>query len=98
MRWNSEVQEFRGAQDASGRPRLTGLLLRSNITSSEVSNLECDAAFVAIGHDPNTAMFRGALDMDEETGYLLQRLDPRRPLCTASSPPATWQTRSIARP
>ena len=35
----------------------------------EESSLECAGVFVAIGHTPNTGIFRGILDMDE-AGYL----------------------------
>jgi thioredoxin reductase (NADPH) len=37
--------------------------------TGEVEKVEAAAAFVAIGHDPNTKMFKDVLDMDEQ-GYL----------------------------
>jgi thioredoxin reductase (NADPH) len=48
---------------------VTGLRLR-NVKTGEVSDLEVKALFVAIGHTPNTAPFRGQLEMDER-GYLI---------------------------
>jgi thioredoxin reductase (NADPH) len=52
-----------------GDERVTGVVVR-NLKTDETSELPADALFVAIGHDPNTALFRGQLDMDE-AGYLL---------------------------
>ena len=43
-----------------------------HVGTGEESELEVKCVFVAIGHMPNTAAFRGKLDMDEN-GYLLQR-------------------------
>jgi len=45
------------------------LRLRDTQTNKE-SNLDVEGVFVAIGHDPNTKVFRGKLDMDEN-GYLI---------------------------
>jgi thioredoxin reductase (NADPH) len=52
-----------------GEERVTGVVVR-NLKTDETSELPADALFVAIGHDPNTALFRGQLDMDE-AGYLV---------------------------
>jgi thioredoxin reductase (NADPH) len=43
-----------------------------NVDTAGESELEVKCVFVAIGHVPNTAPFKGHLDMDEN-GYLLQR-------------------------
>jgi thioredoxin reductase (NADPH) len=48
-----------------------GLLLR-NTETDETKEIEVDGLFVAIGHDPTTALFAGKLDMDE-AGYLIQK-------------------------
>src|SRR5579885_1041406 len=50
---------------------VTGVRLR-NPQTKEARELAVDGVFVAIGHDPNTAVFRGKLDMDEN-GYLLAK-------------------------
>jgi len=60
--WNTVVDEVLG-DDA-----VTGVTLR-NIESGETSELRTDGVFMAIGHDPNTSLFRGMLDLDDE-GYL----------------------------
>jgi thioredoxin reductase (NADPH) len=41
-----------------------------DVHTGETTDLPADGLFVAIGHDPNTALFKGQLDMDEQ-GYLL---------------------------
>jgi len=43
-----------------------------NLVTGEESELDLKCVFVAIGHEPNTAPFRGKLDTDEN-GYLLQK-------------------------
>jgi thioredoxin reductase (NADPH) len=64
--WNAEVTAFLGKNEPS--PRLTGLRLRDRTSGTE-RTLSADGAFVAIGHDPATALFRGQLDMTEG-GYI----------------------------
>jgi thioredoxin reductase (NADPH) len=51
---------------------VTGVVVR-NVKSGEVAEIPADGLFVAIGHDPNTELFKGQLDMDPETGYLITR-------------------------
>src|SRR5499425_3083307 len=43
-----------------------------NAETSEMKDIELDGVFVAIGHDPNSTVFRGKLEMDEN-GYLLAK-------------------------
>jgi len=50
---------------------VTGARLR-NTKTRETRELTLDGIFVAIGHDPNTTVFRGKLEMDEN-GYLIAR-------------------------
>jgi thioredoxin reductase (NADPH) len=66
--WGSVVEEFLGSDNP---PSLTGLRLK-NLKTDVVSELKVDGAFVAIGHDPNTKLFAGKLDMDAEK-YLLTK-------------------------
>jgi thioredoxin reductase (NADPH) len=40
-----------------------------NVETGEEKVFDCDGVFIAIGHKPNTALFKGQLDMDE-VGYL----------------------------
>jgi thioredoxin reductase (NADPH) len=51
-----------------GNETVTGVIVR-NVKTDERTELPADGFFVAIGHDPNTALFRGQLDMDE-AGYI----------------------------
>jgi thioredoxin reductase (NADPH) len=60
--WNSEVTEVLGAE------KTEGLGLR-NVETGETSVIDADALFIAIGHDPNTALFKGQLDLDP-MGYI----------------------------
>jgi thioredoxin reductase (NADPH) len=53
-----------------GADSVTGLRLR-HVPTGALSELQVDGLFVAIGHKPNTDLFRGILDMDER-GYLIQ--------------------------
>ena len=76
---------------------MTGVRLRDTVTG-EVSELEADGFFVAIGHDPNTALFLDQLDHEAETGYLItQRHERPRRTSQASSPPATSRITSTVR-
>ena len=63
--WNKGVETFVGGGDPVG---LVALSLKDTVTG-ELSSLEVDGAFVAIGHSPATELFVDKLPMDE--GYLL---------------------------
>ena len=65
--WNSTVSAF--LTDEAGEVR--GVRLRDTKNGAE-SELDVKCVFVAIGHEPNTAAFRGILDADEN-GYLVQK-------------------------
>ncbi len=66
--WDSVVEEVLGA----GTPAVvTGLSLRNRRTGV-TSRLDVEGVFVAIGHVPATALFRGQVALDEE-GYVLTR-------------------------
>lgn len=52
-------------------PGVTGLRLK-NVKTNEVSELNVDGVFIAIGHSPNTGLFKGQLDMDEG-GYIITK-------------------------
>jgi len=63
--WNTVVTEVLDvAQD-----KVTGVRLK-NVHSGEERILECAGVFVAIGHVPNTSLFKGIIDMDEN-GYII---------------------------
>jgi thioredoxin reductase (NADPH) len=61
--WNSVVVE------AKGDPILKTLVIE-NVLTGEKSDFAADALFIAIGHDPNTAIFAGQIPLDEN-GYVL---------------------------
>jgi thioredoxin reductase (NADPH) len=58
-------------EDVLGDDRVTGVVIR-NIKTDERTEIPADGFFVAIGHDPNTQLYVGQLDMDE-SGYLLTK-------------------------
>ena len=61
--WNHVVQGIEGESS------LSGVQVR-NVLTDEVSSLDVSGLFVAIGHKPNTDLFKGQLDM-EDSGYLI---------------------------
>ena len=61
--WNSEADEVLGDK------KVEGLRIHNNKTG-EKTEIPLSAFFVAIGHQPNSDIFKGWLNMDE-TGYLL---------------------------
>jgi thioredoxin reductase (NADPH) len=63
VRWNAVVEEILG-DDA-----VTGVRLRDVVTGA-TEEVPIDGVFVAIGHDPNTALFRGQLELDPD-GYIV---------------------------
>src|SRR5579859_8188894 len=65
--WDSVVEEVIGDQPAG----VTGLRLR-NVKTGADSELAVDGLFIAIGHTPNTSLFAGQLEMDDE-GYIITR-------------------------
>jgi thioredoxin reductase (NADPH) len=62
---DSVVDEVLGTGDG----RVTGVRIR-NVRTGETTELPADGLFVAIGHDPTTALFKGILDMDD-AGYIV---------------------------
>ena len=56
-------------QDILGESRVEGVRLK-NIETGEEWTLECDGVLLAIGWVPNTSLFRGQLDIDEN-GYIV---------------------------
>jgi len=61
--WNTAVD------DVLGEDKVAGVAVR-NLRTAETSILDVTGFFLAIGHDPNTAIFAGQLDLDA-AGYLL---------------------------
>ena len=65
VHWNTETEEVLGAD------KVTGLQVVNNQTK-EKKTIPVEGFFVAIGHKPNTDIFKGFLDMDD-TGYLITK-------------------------
>ena len=64
--WNSV------AEDILGKDVVTGVRLK-NIVTGTSTDLACAGVFIAIGHRPNTDLFKGQLDMDEKDYVLTSR-------------------------
>jgi len=71
--WDTAIDEVIG-KDAP--PGVTGVRLK-NVKTGKLDDLKVDGMFVAIGHTPNTELFKGVLDMDE-SGYLVTAADSTR--------------------
>lgn len=67
--WNSEIAEILGDVESG----VNGVVLRDTVTG-KTTRKDIDGIFVAIGHTPNTSIFKGKLDMDE-LGYLVTKED-----------------------
>ncbi len=63
--WNTEVTAIHGSKE-TGVEKISLL----NRETSEASEFETQGVFIAIGHKPNTDLFKGVLDMDD-VGYLI---------------------------
>ena len=70
--WNTVVEEILGSRETG----VTGLKVR-NIKTQGVSELKVDGLFVAIGHNPNTEIFKGQVDLDD-LGYIKTQPDSTR--------------------
>jgi thioredoxin reductase (NADPH) len=55
-----------------GDDRVEGVVVR-NVKTDERTEIPAQGFFVAIGHDPNTELFRGQLDMEPDSGYLVTK-------------------------
>lgn len=60
--WDTVIQEI------LGKERVEGVRLK-NVKTGEESELKTDAVFIAIGHKPNTGIFRGEIELNEK-GYV----------------------------
>jgi thioredoxin reductase (NADPH) len=65
--WDSVVTEVLGMD----KDRVTGVLLK-NLKTGQESVLDCAGVFIAIGHVPNTKVFKGQIEMDAN-GFILRK-------------------------
>lgn len=64
--WDSAVEEFVGTEEPNS---LTAVRLK-NLKTGAISEVKTDGAFVAIGHTPNTELFKGVITLDSD-GYII---------------------------
>jgi thioredoxin reductase (NADPH) len=65
--WDSEIAEVKDVD----KGEVTGIVIR-NLKTGKLSDLPLDGVFIAIGHTPNTELFKGQLELDD-TGYIVTR-------------------------
>jgi thioredoxin reductase (NADPH) len=68
--WDSAVEEVLGTSEPKG----VNAIKIKNLKTNEATELKVDGLFIAIGHDPATALFKDQLNMDKE-GYLITKPD-----------------------
>ena len=68
--WDSVLDRIEGEDDP---PRVTEVRIK-NVKSGEESGIPVEGVFIAIGHDPNTEVFKGQIDMDAD-GYIVTAPD-----------------------
>ena len=83
--WDSVLEEVLGTDNPPG---VTGARIK-NVKSGEVLELSVEGIFIAIGHDPNTELFKGQLNMDDD-GYIITAPDS-----TATSVPGVFATGDV---
>ncbi len=66
--WNSKINEFLGDEN----PQTLKQVIIENTLDGKKSKIEVDGAFIAIGHDPATSLFKGKIDMDQEN-YIITK-------------------------
>jgi thioredoxin reductase (NADPH) len=86
LMWNTELYEVLGHDDPLG---VTGVKLKSTLTG-EIIELPIDGVFIAIGHAPQSDLFKGQIDM-KPSGYIIT--DPRS---TATSVPGVFAAGDVA--
>ena len=67
--WNSAIEDIHGAKDTG----VTGVKIKDTI-SGDLRDVSCDGIFMAIGHVPNTNIFKGQIDLNEK-GYITTQPD-----------------------
>lgn len=68
VKWNATITEMVGDPKSGG---LTGIKLKDTV-SGEITDFPCDGVFIAIGHKPNTELFKGQIELDHK-GYIITK-------------------------
>lgn len=68
--WNHSLQEVIGTDMPKS---VTGAIIK-HVDNHDIKKIDCDGVFIAIGHSPNTQMFKGQLDIDAEN-YIITAAD-----------------------
>jgi thioredoxin reductase (NADPH) len=89
--WDSAVTEVLGEKSALGHKKVNGVNIK-NLKTGQVTEFKCDGLFLAIGHQPNTKLFQGKLEMDP-VGYLITK-----PHSTATNMPGVFAAGDVADP
>ena len=84
--WNATVEEI----EPAGTPPVVGAVALRDVRTGERRRLPVDGVFVAIGHTPNTTVFRGKLALDDE-GYVVVE-----PGSTRTSVPGVFAAGDVA--
>jgi thioredoxin reductase (NADPH) len=85
VRYNTIVQDVLGDEAVSG-------IRVQDLKEDTTSELELDGVFIAIGHNPNTGIFEGQIDLDEK-GYVLTKPDS-----TATNVPGVYACGDVQDP
>ncbi len=64
--WNHELDEVIGTKD----PKSVTSVRLKDVNSGKIKEIACEGVFIAIGHKPNTDMFKGFVNIDNE-GYII---------------------------
>lgn len=84
--WNTELAEVTGIDEPLS---VTGAKLKSTLTG-EIVHIPVDGIFIAIGHEPQSELFKGQLEM-KPTGYIITK-----PFSTATSVPGVYAAGDVA--
>ena len=85
--WDSAIDEIHGTKE-SGVDAVT----LKNLKTGATTRVDTDGVFMAIGHEPNTKLFRGTIDMDER-GYIVTQ-----PRSTATNVPGVFACGDVQDP
>lgn len=85
--WDSAIEEIHGAKETG----VEAVTLK-NLKTGAATRVATDGVFMAIGHEPNTKLFRGTIDMDER-GYIVTQ-----PRSTATNVPGVFACGDVQDP